>query len=138
MATEVELLSEVIRRWSAEVDRLTAQLDIAKRALSLIAEHETDSHPVLAGVALVKMQRIADGLDSPLPPEAETPQWWGVWGSAPGDAGHWHGDPPLQTTRTEAARTAKALNEFSAERTDALGWRYEVRPWPPEAEKERA
>src|SRR5580700_288152 len=61
------------------------------------------------------------------------PQWYGVWGRREGYAGHWHrvqGTPnPLQTTRTEADRTAKALNEHAAERTDSLGWRYEVRPY---------
>ena len=69
-------------------------------------------------------------------------QWFGVWAMRDGYEGHWHpmrdGDAlsDLQTTRTEAERVCKALNEFARERTDSLGWSYKVRPYvspsPPE------
>lgn len=61
--------------------------------------------------------------------------WWGVWAMREGYPGHWHSavntaaTPHLQTTRTEAERVSAALNEFSAQRTDSVGWRYEARPY---------
>jgi len=61
-------------------------------------------------------------------------QWYGVWAKRDGYAGHWHGlhngsHEDLQTTRTEADRVCAALNAFAAERTDSLGWSYEVREY---------
>jgi hypothetical protein len=64
-------------------------------------------------------------------------QWYGVWAKRDGyvgHVGHWHGThdgsgDDVQTTRTEAERICKALNEFAAERTDSIGWSYEVRPY---------
>ena len=67
--------------------------------------------------------------------------WFGVWAMQDGYEGHWHpvhndAREHLETTRTEAERVCKALNEFARERTDSLGWSYEVRPYlspsPPE------
>jgi len=60
------------------------------------------------------------------------PIWYGVWAKRNGYAGHWHRThngthEDLQTTRTEADRVCAALNEFAAERTDSIGWSYEVR-----------
>jgi hypothetical protein len=66
-------------------------------------------------------------------------QWWGVWcwrdngpsfwrgaqGRGPGE----EGPELLETTETEARKTADRLNEFARERTDSLGWRYEARPF---------
>jgi hypothetical protein len=52
-------------------------------------------------------------------------EWFSVWVMRDGYEGHWH---PVATTRTEAERVCKALNEFARERNDSLGWRYEVRP----------
>jgi hypothetical protein len=61
-------------------------------------------------------------------------QWYGVVAMRDGKVQHWHRihggtGEELRTTRAEAERTCKALNEFSAERTDSLGWSYEVRPY---------
>lgn len=74
--------------------------------------------------------------DRPDPRTSEAPPepWWGVWAMREGYAGHWHpsGNDSrvhLETTKTEATRVAKALNKFAAERTDSLGWSYEVRPY---------
>ena len=66
--------------------------------------------------------------------ERMTEQWYGVWAKREGYAGHWHGvdalhPEPLQTTKTEATRVCAALNEFAAERTDSIGWSYEVQPY---------
>ena len=65
-------------------------------------------------------------------------QRYGVWAMREGYEGHWHllrggsrgKNDDLETTKTEAERTCKALNEFAAERTDSSGWSYEVRPYP--------
>lgn len=60
-------------------------------------------------------------------------RWFGVWCEQDGKpgSGHWRGIhntlKPLQTTRTEAERSAKVLNEGASERTDSVGWRYEAR-----------
>jgi hypothetical protein len=61
--------------------------------------------------------------------------WWGVWAMRDGYAGHWHqlhdgSHEHLQTTKTEATRVCAALNAFAAQRTDSLGWSYEVRLYP--------
>lgn len=74
------------------------------------------------------------------PDEAAGKQWYGVWAMRDGYAGHWHGTndgsvDDVQTTLTEAKRICKALNEFARERTDSLGWSYEVRPYADDAQK---
>lgn len=66
--------------------------------------------------------------------------WWGVWAMRDGYVGHWHqlrngSHEDLQTTKTEASRVCAALNEFAQERTDSLGWSYEVRPYPEPSEE---
>lgn len=64
-------------------------------------------------------------------------RWWGVWCEQVGSGkpGFWRNvsgsTEPLQTTRTEAKRTAKACNEFQETRTDSLGWEYKARPYTP-------
>ena len=61
--------------------------------------------------------------------------WYGVWAMRDGYAGHWHrlhdgSHEDLETTLTEATRVCAALNTFAQERTDSLGWSYEVRVYP--------
>ena len=67
----------------------------------------------------------------------ETPTnhgWWGVWCEQDGGGpGFWRGDgsEDMRTTETEAKRRAANANEFQKTRTDAVGWRYEARPYVP-------
>ena len=74
--------------------------------------------------------------------EAESP-WFGVWVERAGEPGFWrnhHGTERLETTETEAARIAQALNETSVERTDSVGWMYRAMPigWRERAERAEA
>jgi|HubBroStandDraft_2_1064218.scaffolds.fasta_scaffold02109_24 hypothetical protein len=63
-------------------------------------------------------------------------EWYGVWCQQAGsETGHWHSKvgyrserEHVRTTRTEAERIAKVLNDI--ERMISPGWRYQALPYP--------
>jgi len=65
--------------------------------------------------------------------------WWGVWCSRREEPGFWRKltgrGEVLMTTKTEAQRTADALNAGAKERTDSPGWSYEARQFPIDARR---
>lgn len=127
------------RRLRAE-DAVTKERDEAQASAPHPGSGECDfcgSAPAL-GVALCETCRGVVEKHA-----AEPAPWWGVWVSNdldPTFKGWWWdvrsgeqvSSEPLQTTETEARRTADALMENQATRTDSLGWRYTAKSYLPE------